>query len=154
MKIRKYQIKDLINVSKLIQKTYAEFNNGEGNKKAVQRYLDAYSTENSNLEFLEESYSSTPIFLVAIENQQLVGMIRGNKNKIFNLFVNGSQHKKGIGKKLVDLFEKEAIKQNSNEIRIKASIYATLFYQKVGYKKTTGIRNFHGLQIQPMLKKF
>ena len=31
-------------------------------------------------------------------------------------------------------------------------MYAVPFYQKIGYKKTTGIRNLHGLKVQPMKK--
>jgi hypothetical protein len=35
---------------------------------------------------------------------------------------------------------------------LRSSLYATPFYESVGYKKTTGIRHFHGLRIQPMKK--
>jgi hypothetical protein len=48
----------------------------------------------------------------------------------------------------------ESFGDGSDEIQIRASLYASAFYQKQGYKKTTGIRSFHGLKIQPMKKKF
>lgn len=97
-------------------------------------------------------FSKKTIFYVAEEKGEVVGYISGGKNNIGNLFVSGKMHKKCIGRKLVDLFEKEAIRQGSKEIKIKASIYATTFYQRVGYKKTTGVRNVMGLQAQPMKK--
>ena len=39
------------------------------------------------------------------------------------------------------------------KIKIRASLYATSFYEKLGYKKTTGTRPFYGFKIQPMSKK-
>jgi hypothetical protein len=36
--------------------------------------------------------------------------------------------------------------------KITASLYAVPFYSKMGCKKTTGIRSFHGLKVQPMKK--
>jgi len=152
MIIRKYKLNDLVEVCKLTQRTYANFNKNEGSKEAVQRYINCYSTKQSNLHNVKINFQQTPIFFVGIENQKIIGMIRGNKNRIVNLFVDGSQHKKGIGKTLVEKFEKEAKNLGSNEIKIKASLYATPFYQKIGYIKTTGIRNFHNLKIQPMRK--
>lgn len=96
--------------------------------------------------------SKESIFFVAEEEKKIVGYIKGNSNMIVNLFVLGNKHKKGLGRKLVLLFEKEAKRRNSRFIKIKSSLYAVPFYQKMGYKKTTGIRSFHGLKIQPMKK--
>jgi len=43
---------------------------------------------------------------------------------------------------------------NSGEFFRKSAVreYAAPFYQKIGYKKTTGIRNFRGLKVYPMKK--
>ncbi len=51
----------------------------------------------------------------------------------------------------IEKFEKEA-KKNSSYIKTRASLFAVPFYRKMGYKKTTGIRKFKGLKIQPMKK--
>ena len=53
---------------------------------------------------------------------------------------------------LVKKFERNAQKYGSKKIKIRASLFAVPFYKKMGYKKTTGIRNFKGLKIQPMKK--
>ena len=52
----------------------------------------------------------------------------------------------------VPKFENEAKKWGSKEIKIRASLFSVLFYERIGYKKTTGTRNFMGLKIQPMKK--
>jgi len=53
---------------------------------------------------------------------------------------------------LILKFEKVCIKKGSKIIKIRASVYATPFYQKLGYKKTTGIRKFKGLKHYSMKK--
>ena len=154
MGFRKFKKSDIRQVAKIKNSVFSSFNKSEYfEKEAVAKYLSYTNHKKSDQELLE-AFKVTPdsIFYVAEENNKIFGYIKGRKNRIGNLFVLGQTHKKGIGKKLVDLFEKDAKKQNSNEIKIHSSIYAVPFYQKMGYKKTTGIRNLHGLKIQPMRK--
>ena len=152
MKIRKFKISDTIPVANLISQTFATFNNMEGTKKAVQRYIDHYNPKKNDVEKIKEGFLLTPLFFVAEEKGKIIGIVRGTKNRVINLFVYGQYHRKGVGKKLMQKFEQEAKKQHSKEIRIRASLFAIKFYQGAGYKKTTGIRNFMGLKVQPMLK--
>jgi GNAT superfamily N-acetyltransferase len=153
IQIRKFGRGDTKEVAALIFSTYKLFLSKEYfEKRAIQEYLDYYDPEkNSEVELLKR-LNTAPIFYVAIGKDEIIGMIRGRKDKIINLYVNGSQHQKGIGRSLVQRFESEAKRLGSKEIKIHASLYATPFYQKLGYKKTTGIRNFHGLKVQPMKK--
>jgi GNAT superfamily N-acetyltransferase len=153
MNIRKYQKNHLIEVSKLIQNTYFTFNKYEGDKKQVQKYIDKYETTEENLKSIENIFQKSAIFLVAVEEDKIIGMIRGDQNRIFNLFVYGNYHGKGIASKLVQRFEEKAKNLGSLEIKIHSSLYAIPFYQNVGYIKTTGIRNYQGLRMQPMRKK-
>ena len=158
MKVRKFREEDIRKVAFLKNQVFSQFNKKEYfEKEAVNRYMEYTNLNKSNEELLKAFHGkegNTTIFLVAEENKKIIGFIKGRKNKIANLFVLGKYHKKGFGKKLIEAFEKQAKKSSSKEIRIKASLYATPFYQKMGYKKTTGIRNFMGLKIQPMKKKF
>lgn len=80
-------------------------------------------------------------------------MINGVPNRISSLFVDGTQHKKGIGKDLLGKFELEAKEYGSTIINIEASLYAADFYQKMGYMKTTGIINHTGLKVYKMEKR-
>lgn len=151
--LRKFQKEDTKTVALLVMNTYMRFNFNEYTiKSASQEYINHYDPKKNTTQQLYENFQKTPIFYVAVENNQILGMIRGRLDKIVNLFVDGKHHKKGIGRLLVNKFESEARKQKSKEIRIRASLYAVTFYQKMGYKKTTGIRNFHGLKIYPMKK--
>lgn len=154
MKFRKFKKEDIRQIAEIKNSVFKKFNNSEYFKKeAIDWYLNFTNPQKSDKELLEAFHvSSKSIFYVAEENNKIVGYIKGSKNRIGNLFVIGKTHKKGVGKKLVELLEKEAKKQNSKEIKIRSSIYAVPFYQKMGYKKTTGIRNLHGLKIQPMRK--
>ncbi len=153
MKIRKFNKKDTKEVASLIVRTYTKFNGKEYYKKeAVKKYINHYDISKNPEEELLKQFNKTPIFYVAIDKKKIVGMIRGKTNKISNLFVDEKYHGKGIGRKLVNMFESDARKRGGKEIKIKASLYATSFYQKMGYKKTTGIRNFIGLKIYPMKK--
>jgi GNAT superfamily N-acetyltransferase len=153
MKIRKFRKEDTAAVALLVMNTYKQFNSKEFiRRSAVQEYINHYDPSRNTTKQLFENFQRTPIFFVAVENNRIIGMIRGRPGRITNLFVDGKHHKKGIGRMLVNKFESENKKQNSKEIKIRASLYATSFYQKMGYKKTTGIRNFRGLKVYPMKK--
>jgi len=114
-----------------------KFNSSEFIEKgAVRDYLNQYDPKINSEEELYLNFKRTPIFYVFEENNKIIGIIRGRIGRISNLFVDGEKHKKGIGKKLVLKFEKEIKKHNSNGIKIRASLYATPFYEKMGLGKT------------------
>ncbi len=137
----------------LIFRTFKTFNNQEYfRKSAIEDYLNRYNPKKNSLQSLYENFQKNPIFYVVIDCNRIIGIIRGRADKIVNLFIDGRYHKKGIGRLLINNFEKEAKRQKSKEIKTRSSIYAVSFYEKMGYKKTTEIRNFHGLKIYPMKK--
>jgi len=152
-RIRKFKKADTRKVALLIIKTFRKFNTKKRHKKgAVQKYINYYDTKKNSFNKLYKNISKTPIFFLAIDKEKIVGIIRGKSQRIINLYVDGGYQKKGIGKALINKFEKEARKNKSKEIKIRASSYAVPFYKKMGYKKTTGIRFFIGLIINPMKK--
>jgi len=151
IKIRKYQSKDAKTCADIIKTTFIKYNGKDRTKKAVQAYVDRLTPGDDKK--LDEIFSSAPFVYVAEYDNNLVGLIKGYPNRIGNLFIDGKYHGKGIGKILVEKFETEVKKLDSEYINIRSSIYAVPFYQKMGYKKTTGIRNFRGLKVQPMMKR-
>ncbi len=152
-KLRKFKKEDTKVVALLIKNTFKKFNGNECKERgAVQRYLDIYDLEKKGQKEILNTFKKTPIFYVAWDEDDIVGIIRGNPQRIVNLFVDGKNHKKGVGRLLINKFENEAKKQGSKEIKLRSSLYAIPFYEKMGYKKTTGIRNFHGLKTCPMKK--
>ncbi len=149
MKIRKFKPSDSREVGNLIAKTFKRFNNNEGTKEGLEWYLGMY--KDKNLDNLKKRLKSK-IFYIAEEENRIIGMVRGTENRLINLFVDGQYHRKSIGKILVENFEREARRKGSHKIIIRASLYATPFYQEMGYRRTTGTRNFRGIKINPMVK--
>jgi len=156
MRIRKFRKSDMREVANVKNKSYGEFNSQEYfDKKAVSRYMERTRLNKSDEELFEAfRIREGDIVYVAEERGKIIGYIKGKVDKIGNLFVLGKSHRKGVGGRLVEKFERDAKNLGSKKITIKASLYAVPFYEKMGYKKTTGIRNFSGLKIQPMVKKF
>lgn len=151
--IRKFRKDDTKEVALLVMRTWARFNHSECiRKSAFQDYLDYYDPQKNTVAGVYEKFQRTPIFYVATAKNKIIGMIRGRPERIGGLFVDGSQHGKGIGRALMSRFEAEARKRKSGEIKVRSSLYAAPFYQALGYRKTTGIRNFRGLKVYPMRK--
>jgi len=97
------------------------------------------------------------MFYVAEDGEDNVGVLRGRKNILASLFVHGNYHRRGIGRKLVERFERDSRKLGVEWIRVAARLFAVPFYQALGYKKSTGIRRCHSfdgtdLMQQPMKK--
>jgi GNAT superfamily N-acetyltransferase len=154
MKIRKFSEKDSIKVAKLAMRTFKKYNGLDFfDKEAITGALDFFDPDKNTKEELIEKFRKSYIFYVAEEGNSIIGMIRGISDRISSLFVDENWHKNGIGKKLIEHFEVEARKNKSTYIKIRSSLYAVNFYQKVGYKKTTGMRNHMGLKIYNMKKK-
>jgi histone acetyltransferase (RNA polymerase elongator complex component) len=153
MKIRSFKKGDTKQCANLIKKTYQKYNQNEHfDGLAAKKYLDFFDLRKQNSDILYQKFQETKIFLVAVENEEILGLIRGKENKISNLFVDGRFHKRGIGQRLVTKFEQKARRLGSKKIKIKSSVHALLFYQKMGYKKTTGLRNYLGLKTYSMKK--
>ena len=153
MKLRKFQKSDTKDVALLISRTYKKFNSSDYfDSKAAKDYINFFNPNKTSEKEIFEIFSKASIFYVAEENCEIIGTIRGNPDRISSLFVDGTQHKKGIGKKLLLKFEKESSKQGFKEIKLRSQLFSVIFYEKMGYKKTRGIINANGLKVYPMRK--
>ncbi len=153
IKIRKITKKDVATAGELVALTYCRFNYREGKKADIEKYTNHFRPAKNDLLVLEKYFLKAPICYVLEDSQKIIGVIRGNKNRLTNLFVDGDYHGQGLGKKLIQKFESQAKILGSKQIKIRASLYALPFYLKMGYRKTTGLRIFKGLQHQPIIKK-
>jgi GNAT superfamily N-acetyltransferase len=151
--VRRYKRRDARAVAALISGTYARFNAGEGTRDAVRHYVESYSPKGKKAVDLHNRFSRTPLCFVAVSGEEVVGVVRGLENRLVNLFVDGKHHRQGIATRLVQRFEKACLTAGFTEIVLRGSLYATPFYEAVGYRKTTGVRDFHGLKVQPMRKR-
>ena len=151
-KIIKINEKNSPEIANLVYTTYKFFNKREADKKSLSNYLAHFDNTINSTDVLLNRFKHSDINFGAFSGNKLIGVIRGKNNRIINLFVDGSFHKQGVGKKLIYLFEKQAKKEGSKSIKVRSSIYATNFYLKMNYKKTTGIRMCQGLKVQPIKK--
>ena len=153
MNIRKLEDRDVIYVADLAMKTFEKYNGSDYYElEGITNTLNYFNPNKNTKQELLEKFSKKSIFYVAEEGDKIIGMISGLPNRISSLFVDGTHHGKGIGKRLTEQFEIEAKDNNSNFIKVEASLYAVSFYEKMGYKKTSGICNHMGLKICNMEK--
>ncbi len=97
------------------------------------------------------------MIFVAEDEGEIVGVLRCRPGRLQSLFVRGDHHRQGIGRMLVERCEDECARRGSTVIHLAATLYAIPFYQAVGYKKSTGVRNCwsfdgRGMKYQPMKK--
>ena len=164
--IRPYRQSDARQTGILIADTFREFNLSELSTKLQEEmlgpFLYARSSDASHQKAIAEALRA-PTVLVAVMDGRIVGVLRGGRvdergrSVLQSLFVSGSCHRHGIGRKLVDRFEKEYIARGVTVFKLLATLHAVPFYLAMGYRKSTGIRCIHsfegqGLPSQPMMK--
>ena len=158
--VRSYQEGDAQAVGRLIEKTYGEFNLSFLPVRERGPYLGPFKHSQSEEDAHKEAIARTiqaDIVFVAEEDGKIVGVLRGKKSRLQSLFVLAEYHGKGIGRQLVQRFEDMCLKLDSKQIALASSLFAVSFYQKMGYKKSTGVRegrSFQGVgfRFQPMKK--
>jgi GNAT superfamily N-acetyltransferase len=164
--IRRYREGDSKQVGILIADTFHEFNLSElttqQQEEMLGPFLYARSLDRSHQRAIAEAIRA-PTVLVAVLDSRIVGVLRGGRvdergrTVLQSLFVNGSCHRQGIGRKLVERFEKEYTGRGVTVYKLLSTQHAVPFYLAMGYHKSTGVRSIHsfagqGLPSQPMKK--
>ena len=164
--IRRYRESDAESVGKLIADTYSEFNLSFALSRERALLLGPFqyarSPERAHREAIVQVIRA-PLVLVAADDGEIVGVLRGGRKDkrqrtvLQSLFVKGDHHRQGIGRKLVERFERECLRRGTTVIRLAATLYAVPFYLAMGYRRSTGVRSGRsfegsGLKIQPMRK--
>ncbi len=159
--IRRYREMDSSAVGRLIADTFQQFNlsyaSPEDQQKLLGPFRHARSRNRSHREEIARMISAPMVFVAVRDKREIVGVLRGSKEKMRSLFVAGKAHRTGVGQKLVKRFEKECVSLGATVIRLAATIYATPFYLRMGYTRSTGVRvtdcfDGTGLPYQPMKK--
>jgi len=158
--IRCYQESDAESIGRLIADTYGEFNLSfvppEERGPFLGPFRYARSPEKAHQEAISEVVRA-PMVYVAEEDGEVVGVLRGRRERLASLFVRGDRQRQGIGRGLVECFEQESARQGTTVVRVAATLYAIPFYLALGYKRSTGVRTGwsfegRGLKAQPMRK--
>jgi GNAT superfamily N-acetyltransferase len=158
--VRDYRDDDAESVGRLIADTYSQFNLSfalpEERPLFLGPFTHARSEEASHRVAIAQVIQAAMVF-VAEDEGQIVGVLRGRKDKLQSLFVREDYHRQGVGRQLVERFEGECARQGAEKIRVQATLYAVPFYLAMGYKRSTGVRAMssfegRGLAYQPMQK--
>jgi GNAT superfamily N-acetyltransferase len=158
--IRPYREDDAETVGRLIAETYTRYNldffPAEARAQFLGPFQHAGSDRRSHRAAIAEVIRAATV-LVAEEDGEIVGVLRGRAAKLQSLFVRGDRHRQGIGRRLVARFEQLCLADGARTIKVQSTLYAVPFYTALGYKKTTGVRRMtsfdgEGLPYQPMKK--
>ena len=152
MTIRRFKESDIQEVSTLAMTTFLKFNGKDYfSESAIQKVLDSWDYQKNN-HFVEDM-RRTDIYFCAIDSQEnIIGLIRGTKDKVKSLFVHGDFHHQGIGRMLMNMFEFEARNQGSRQITLESSLFAAPFYERMDFQRTSDLINFEGLKVYSMRK--
>jgi GNAT superfamily N-acetyltransferase len=158
--IRDYRDDDAGSVGRLIADTYGKFNLSFAPPEERSLFLGPFEHARSPEDAHKAAIARViraAIVLVAVDEGQIVGVLRGRKEKLQSLFVREDHHRQGIGRQLVQRFEQQCAREGSEGVRVQATLYAVPFYLAMAYKRTTGVRRMssfdgRGLEYQPMKK--
>jgi GNAT superfamily N-acetyltransferase len=160
LKIRDYLPEDGQAVGRLIRDTYGAVNLSflpeEMRGPYLGPFVHAYSPDPAHQQKIAELIQA-PIVFVAELDGNIVGVLRGRVSRLHSLFVDQGHHRQGIGSLLLERFETECREFGAEKITLASTLIAVAFYQKLGFKKTTGVRrgwSFDGERFkwQPMKK--
>jgi GNAT superfamily N-acetyltransferase len=146
-KIRKFKEKQAKEVSKLIFDSFNEFVASDWSKRGKKKFLRDIIPE----KIIKRSKSKIREYYVAMKDNKVIGIIGMKNNRINVLFVNKKFHKKGVATKLIKKIESIFKKRKTKIIKIRSSLCAVKFYEKMGYKKSWAIVD-KGRINQPMKK--
>jgi GNAT superfamily N-acetyltransferase len=159
--VRDYQKADASSAGRLIAETYRAYNLAFLPPEEQGAYLGPFQFADSTNEIhqrdIAQALQAEMVTVAENEKGEIVGILRGSKDRLHSLFVRGDMHHQGIGSRLVGHFEKSCLAMGGEVIRLASTLYAVPFYQKLGYKKSTGVRtgwSFAGenFKWQPMKK--
>jgi GNAT superfamily N-acetyltransferase len=155
MTIRTYGEDDAVEVGRLIARTHSAFNlsfaTPEQRAALLGPFRFARSADPARREAIARAIAA-PLVLVGgrLDHRQRV--------VLQSLFVAGSHHRRGVGRRLVERFEKDCRARGTMVIKVASTLYAVPFYQALGYRRSTGVRTMSsfegaGLPYQPMKKR-
>ena len=158
--IRSYCEDDASKVGILIADTFRAFNLAYAPPSEQELLLGpfryAHSTDSEHQQEIARVINA-PLVLLAEEEDEIVGVLRGRPGRLHSLFVAAECQGRGNGRALVERFELFCVQQGANKITLASSLYAVPFYQRLGFRRSTGVRYgpcFDGVDLptQPMLK--
>ena len=124
--VANYRASDSQAVGRLIAETYSEYNLSCIAREERGPYLGPFQYARSQDEVRQKEIARTIraplVFVAEDEKGEVVGVLRGRKDRLHSLFVRGDRHRQGIGRMLVERFEQECMKLDGEVIRLDGAI--------------------------------
>ena len=127
MDFRLFELKDAFEVSKLIKRSVRIRDNSGYTKEQIDSLADYYSPENFCLDLDKK------VIYICAEGNKILGTATLLKDYIMAVFIDPDYQRRGIGKKLMFLLEKYALKKGYSKVWLIANFSAVSFYEKLGY---------------------
>ncbi len=162
IQIRPYQEQDSTHVGILIAECFSRYNLEKIERVEYPAYLgpfyNAHSSEPAHQQQIAILIQAPIIFVAEEETGQVSAVLRATQERILTLCIHDFYFFQNTGRKLVEEFEQLVMKNNINNIKLAAPLYSVDFYQRMGYKRSTGIRSTlcfpnGSLPCQPMKKQ-
>ena len=103
--IRAFEEQDVPGIGRLIADTYSQFNLSFLPEEHVGLFLGpfqhAYSDDPEHIEAIANVVHSEIVLIAETETGQIVGVLRGRKERLASLFVRGDYQRQGIGRRLI-----------------------------------------------------
>lgn len=153
IRIRKYRNSDLKKVVKLVYSLFMKHVIKDANAKGRIYWRKYLSFNRTNLGNLKTRYEGSTIAYVATFQGEIIGVMMGDKHEMVRLFIKDRFQRKGLGTRLMELYERKVEGLGSKGYKIVSGLSAVPFYQRLGCKKSGRTKLFHNLRIQQMVKK-
>ena len=138
--IRRFQNSDADEVSKLIIKTLRTSNIKDYSAEYIENDVRVFTPEG----VLKKS--RRPHFYVVCDNESIVGCGgigpywgKEDESSLYTIFVLPEYKGRGIGRKIIEILEKDEFFLRAKRVEIPASITACQFYKKMGYTHKNSI---------------
>jgi N-acetylglutamate synthase-like GNAT family acetyltransferase len=128
MNVIKARYQDIPEISLLRQKAIREINARDYDEKVIDTLLKKNDIFGTTMR-----YEKGEIFCL-VDNNQIIGTIALDGNKITGLYVHPDKNGYGYGKRLVTFIERYAKKKQIQKLILYSSLTAQGFYEKLDYR--------------------
>lgn len=127
MIVRSFDKSDAQEVSSIIRRAIMERDNRDYTLEQLYSSANYYSAENICSELNKK------ITYVCLEADKIKGTATLRRDEIMTVFIDPDCQGKGMGIKLMELLENDAVKKGLSRVWLVAWLSAVSFYQKLGY---------------------
>lgn len=132
MEIRRADINDIEELSKLYYDTVVTINAKDYSEEQIRAWASTYNNEHGWIRRMEEQY-----FYVALLQGKITGFASlDNSGYLDLIYVDKDRQREGIGSALLAQLEKTANELELAEINVQSSITAKPFFEARGFKLT------------------